>query len=280
MCKINLKEYHMKRNLKDLTICSDFAKQMANLVGKEEIVEAFSQEPKEVMEYALSRACETLKTDFASQVGLWEGFTLGEHTESVMLFFKENFADTCPCDKITQAMMNLIIFCHDIGKVEEKNKEKYSPVSHQEKFDFYENNTILFLEDLGIKQNRVGVLAKLINYLTQNLERVTTNYYVAKNLDMLPLLEKHSLKVLEKCGLDDSQKMVDGLSVMARVLQTCDGGAYTIYGKTRDAKTDTYSPNLNWEWSLGFTLTKEGFRFKLDNTNDCEQTDDMELKNI
>lgn len=270
----------MKRNIKDLTICNTFAEEMASLVDNEEIVEAFSQEPKDVMEYALSRACGTLKNDFASQVGLWEGFTLGEHTESVMLFFKENFADTCPCNKTTQAMMNLIIFCHDIGKVEEKDKEMYSHVSLQEKFDFYEKNTILFLNDLEIEQDNVCVLAKLINYLTQSLEQVTTNYYVAKNLDLLPVLDEYSLKVLEKCGLDNSQKMVDGLSVMARVLQTCDGGAYTIYGKTRDARTNIYHQNFNWEWSLGFTLTKEGFRFKLDNTDDYEKTDDMELKSI
>lgn len=252
----------MKNTLDDLTICHNVASEMASLVGNEKIVDGFANTPKETMEYALSKARPELKKDFASGVGLWEGFTLAEHTESVMLFFQENFADTCPCDKETRAMMNLIIFCHDIGKAEEKRK--YGTISPRDKYDLYWKKTVMFLNDLKLKQKDIQNLALFITTLTQPMERVTTSYYIDKNWGALDLLDEYSASLLEKCQLGTNQENVDGLSVMARVLQTCDGGAYTIFGKTRDAKTNTYRPNINEEWSLGFNNTEKGYRFNID----------------
>ncbi len=258
----------MTNKLKNLRICSDLSNDLANLLGNEEIIDNFSNSPKDVMEYALAHTRKELKTDFASQIGLWEGFTLGEHTESVMTFFEENFVDTLACSKDTRAIMNLIIFCHDIGKAEEKRRESRGHlVGANEKFELYNEKALKLFFDLKIDVENSKKLALFITNLTQILECATSNYYVRNDDYALKVLNKMSEKLLRVNNFDCSSHSVDALSTMARVLQTCDSGAYTTYGKTRNTLTNLYSPNLNKEWTKGFVLTKEGYRFKKDAQN-------------
>jgi hypothetical protein len=51
---------------------------------------------------------------FAGSAGVWEGFTLGEHTETVLRNFDETYADRMPVGLL--APMRLAILTHDIGK--------------------------------------------------------------------------------------------------------------------------------------------------------------------
>lgn len=255
----------MINELNDLKICSDLSSNLAKLVGSKEILDNFSHSPKDVMEYALSHTRDELKNDFASQIGLWEGFTLGEHTESVMTFFEENFVDTLACSKSTRAIMNLIIFCHDIGKAEEKRKELSGHiVSPIEKFELYNIKTLKFFEDLKLESQKNAQLALFITNITQKLELATTSYYVRGNDYALEILDDFAKNLLKENDFDCSTPNIDALSTIARVLQTCDSGAYTTYGKTRNTITNLYRPNLNKEWTKGFILTKEGYRFKKD----------------
>lgn len=255
----------MIKKLNDLKICSDLSSNLAKLVSSKKILDSFSHSPKDVMEYALSHTRDELKNDFASQIGLWEGFTLAEHTESVMTFFEENFVDTLACSKNTRAIMNLIIFCHDIGKAEEKQREARGHiVSPIEKFELYNIKTLKFFEDLKLDSQKSAQLAFFITNITQKLELATTSYYIRDNDYALEILDNFAKIFLKENNFDCSTQNIDALSTIARVLQTCDSGAYTIYGKTRDVITNLYHPNLNKEWTKGFVLTKEGYRFKKD----------------
>ena len=268
----------MTNNLDDLSICKELTSKIANLIDDKDLIENFSSTPKDVMEYALAKTNWTTKKDFASQVGLWEGFTLGEHTESVMLFFQENFVNKLPCDKTTKAIIDLIIFCHDIGKVQEKELESFGKkLSFQYKFEIYNQKTLAFLNDFKLKEKNKLILSYLITSIAKKLEQLTTSYYVLDNDGALPTLDEYSQKLLVGCGFEGTKTETDGLTTIARILQTCDGGAYTIYGKTRDERTNTYHYNYNTDWSLGFILTKNGYRFKKDAKKISFEKDEISL---
>ena len=276
MQKIQRKKRKMPIEINEIASCKNLPKTLLELVGNEEIIDKFAQSPKDVMEYALSLATDEIKTDFASTIGLWEGFTLGEHTESVMTFFQENFADTLNCSKQTRAMLNLIIFCHDIGKAEEKRRVAAigDDIYPKEKFDLYNEKAVKFFKSLNIDEKDGEKLALFITNLTQILERRTTNHYVRDMRNSLTKLDEECERILNENDFDSSEDSVKEFELVARVLQTCDSGAYTTYGKTRDAETNEYRPNLNKEWTKGFVATKYGYRFKKDapeNVHDGEE---------
>jgi hypothetical protein len=254
-----------KESIDDLSTCSNFTQEMSKLIDDKEILKQLVGHPKQVMEYALSKMDPHLQLNFDSQIGLWEGFSLEEHTESVMLFFKENFVDKVECDETTQAIMNLIILCHDIGKVEHKAQESFQNfLPPEQKYALYNVNTLRFLKNLKIEDEKAKKLADFITDITQKAQVITTSYYVIKNKFALDTLDKFSKNLLEKYDFNDNQENVDGLSLMSRVLQTCDSGAYTLYGKTRNPRTNKYYSNLNEEWTKGFIYTQKGYRFKQD----------------
>lgn len=254
-----------KESINDLSICSNLTHEISNLIGNKETLKKLTGLPQKVMNNALSQMDSHLQRCFDSQIGLWEGFSLEEHTESVMLFFKENFVDKVECDETTQAIMNLIILCHDIGKVEHKAQESFQNfLPPEQKYALYNVNTLRFLKNLKIEDEKAKKLANLITDITQKAQVITTSYYVLKNKSALDTLDNFSKNLLEKYDFNDKQENVDGLSLMSRVLQTCDSGAYTLYGKTRNPRTNKYYSNLNEEWTKGFIYTQKGYRFKQD----------------
>src|SRR5579859_5928554 len=76
---------------------------------------------------------------FDGDAGNWEGFTLAEHTETVLRNFDENYADTLPVDMLP--IMRLAILAHDVGKPGavangEKHKQKdYNAAQAKDFFD-------------------------------------------------------------------------------------------------------------------------------------------------
>lgn len=57
---------------------------------------------------------------FEADAGNWEGFKLGEHTETVLRLFDDNYADSIPAS--TLPIMRLALLVHDIGKPEAVRK--------------------------------------------------------------------------------------------------------------------------------------------------------------
>ena len=51
---------------------------------------------------------------FAASTGVWEGYTLAEHTETVLRNYAQSFAETLPAS--AQNIVKLALLTHDIGK--------------------------------------------------------------------------------------------------------------------------------------------------------------------
>lgn len=210
-----------------------------------------------------------IKEQFEGDVGLWEGFNLGEHTETVMRFFAQNFADVLPIE--TRAVMNLVILCHDIGKAEcVKLGIKRNSAEERE---IYKKYARILGEDLGVQPK----LCDFVMDFVFESQKWTTEYYIKDNDDALSLLKKICEQLLDKYGQRTNKEIVNGLMQMARVLQTCDSGAYTLYAKTRKWDTVRYYHNGNADWTKGFVETELGYRFKKDVTNSNTKNQEVRL---
>ncbi len=58
----------------------------------------------------------TLKEELNSSVGVWEGYTLQEHTSMVLHQFERYFSDDAIPNSSSRAMLRLVLAVHDIGK--------------------------------------------------------------------------------------------------------------------------------------------------------------------
>lgn len=185
--------------------------------------------PKETMK--LFRTSKPLAQVMDMDAGLWEGFTVGEHTESVLRVLEDSFNGDIP-EKL-MPFMKVLIMSHDFGKGFEK----------QGRQDI-NTRTLLpaFHKALGITQE----CTNLMDFLIFDSQQYTTAYYVKKNKYAMSRLNIEAQKALSQyLGREATEGEVRGLVGIAKVLQTCDSGAYTRYGVTRDTRLGVSYNNGN-----------------------------------
>lgn len=211
--------------------------------------------PENIINSVIQKS-STLKEQFEGGVGLWEGFKLGEHTETVMRFFADNFADVLPNE--TRMVMNYTILCHDIGKAEcvKLGIERGTP----EERDTYKKYAKILGKTIDVQPE----LCDFIEDFIFESQKWTSAYYINNDDSALQSLLETCKELLVKYNLEFDDNIVNGLMQMARILQTCDSGAYTLYGKTRRWDTMNYYNNGNYSWTQGFVETEFGYRFKKD----------------
>lgn len=167
------------------------------------------------------------KNIFDADAGNWEGFTLAEHTETVLRNFDENFADKIPVQLV--APMRLALIAHDVGKPTaslkgEKHRQKEYNVA-------YAND---FLNKLKIDERTkaliLGVIgdgAKLASQIYVVDKAVTTE----SKAEMNDLATKTLRQFYGTKEIDNSQ--ISGFVNLCKMLLVCDGGAYTSMAVTR-----------------------------------------------
>lgn len=69
----------------------------------------------QLMECALKNS-KTAQTEFKRTSYVWEGYLIGEHTQSVIWFFDENFKTQQFSNAKISAIFRAIALCHDLGK--------------------------------------------------------------------------------------------------------------------------------------------------------------------
>ncbi len=253
--KINTEKEIGARLRKAIDVYSPASKLIGGGIKEKSTQQMLSNSPENIIK-SITKKSPRIKEQFEGDVGLWEGFNLGEHTESVMRFFAENFADVLPMG--TRACMNLVILCHDIGKAE-CVKRGIARNTQQER-EIYKKYAKILGEDLGVQPK----LCDFVVDFVFDSQKWTTEYYIKDNDNALLLLKKACEQLLIKYGQTTDSGVVNGLMQMARILQTCDSGAYTLYAKTRKWDTTKYYHNGNKEWTKGFVETEFGYRFKKD----------------
>ncbi len=237
-------------------IYNPIAQTLKNNINNENLLKDLNKSPEAIMKF-IKEKCPSLKADFEGDIGLWEGFTLEQHTESVLRFFNENFSN-CVSEEIAP-MIKLLIVAHDIGKKEAKdlNIPRHSP----QEFLIYRDKMEKLIVSLGLDKKLQSFVFQFCIYS----QIPTTNFYVNNDKFALQELDVCSKKILEGLGVNPSREEITGLSNMSRILQSCDSGAYTFYGKTR--VDSNLFHNLSERFSSNFVQTPIGYRFINDSNN-------------
>jgi hypothetical protein len=219
-----------------------------------EILNDAHAKPEQIMEAA--KKIGGYKEIFDANAGNWEGFTLGEHTETVIRNFDENFADILPVDFLP--LMRLTLLVHDIGKSQavaagEKGKQKG--------YNAYYATDFL---------NRIGVEAKTKDLILSIIGNGST---LAFNSRMRPMdastyedfsgFSKQNIrKYLGTEEATDAEAKT--FMELCDILQICDGGAYTSMAITRKEGKGRHrnAPSFNESFSTPNALGKRDIKYK------------------
>lgn len=188
-----------------------------------EVLEDLHAKPEKIIEAA--KKVKGYDEIFNMDAGNWEGFTTGEHTETVLRNFDENFADQIPAEYLY--IMRLAILVHDIGKPiaaakGEKRKQKEYNLAQAEHF----------LTQIGVDEKSKKLLTAIIGDGVDLIFPIRMNRNNPKPNEDMHNLATNTLK--EYLGSDDvTEQQINAFIAMCDMLQTCDGGAYTSIAVTR-----------------------------------------------
>lgn len=174
---------------------------------------------------AAAKMVEGYEDIFNGDAGNWEGFTLAEHTETVLRNFDESFAKNLPVELL--APMRLAILSHDVGKpIASARGEKHK----QMEYNISQAND--FLGKLGVDDQLKDLLLAVIGKgeeLAFQIEVRGAGEPAVKA--MRELAVNTLLKFYGSENVNDEQ--INGFTEMCKMLQVCDGGAYTSMAITR-----------------------------------------------
>ncbi len=187
---------------------------------------------------------------FDADAGNWERFTLAEHTETVLRNFDENYAETLPV--VLLAPMRLALIGHDLGKpaaVANGDKHLEKKYNAQQAADFFDK--------LGVPPNTSQLLLSIIGEGAELVFRADV-LDEAMAVEKLQAFAKESLVNIYGSLGEQPEAIIAGFIALCRMVQLCDGGAYTSMAITR--RGDTHfrnAPSFNPSFtSPGYTKRK------------------------
>lgn len=241
-------------------LATEFAKKGAES-RKTPIVNSLNNlyaKPREVVEAA--KGVPGFRKLFEGSTGVREGFTLEQHTETVLNVFEDNFADRLPAK--TLPLMRMALLVHDIGKpvaVEDgaKDQQKVYNLTYAEHF----------MKTSGVNGKNRDLILKMIGEGMELTNRFAVRHDETASAD----LQSFCAETLRDY-MDDrpSRSDVVGLRNMLMVLQTCDSAAYTDMAITRDTNSGIIyrnAPVFNHSFESAHGTTGRKARLKTPDVN-------------
>jgi len=193
------------------------------------------------------------KEIFEKSTGNWEGFSLAEHTETVLRNFDINYADTLPVSFLKP--MRLAIVAHDLGKPQ-ANWEGVGQKAHNLKY------AEAFFTKLDIDDRTKNLYLAMIG----DGEELATDINLNKDPETAQAkLHDLAIKTLRAFNADGTvtDGQVEGFSEMCKMLQICDGGAYTSMATTRSRKgMYRNAPTFNGSFAPPTDLSGQALRLR------------------
>lgn len=176
---------------------------------------------------------------FDADAGNWEGYTLGEHTETVLRNIDENYADTMPVQLLK--FMRLAAIAHDIGK---PNAAAEGDRANQKKYNL--SQAADFFTNLGIDPNTQGLLMAMIGEGQEYALQLDVRKGGAAALANMKHFAEKTLQRFTSSG-EASDDQTYAFMTICRALQVCDGGAYTSMAVTRKSSGGRHrnAPSFN-----------------------------------
>lgn len=159
---------------------------------------------------------------FDMDTRVWEHYTLAEHTETVLRNFEESYADSVPVPYLP--VMRLALLVHDMGKpIAARNSEGQKSYNLVQASDFMDKTKI-------DEQVKMLVLSMIGDGEDLAFQANVSDRGQHSEIE----LEAYASSTLgEIFGPDRvTDEMVRGFTEMCKMLQICDGGAYTAMAVT------------------------------------------------
>ncbi len=219
---------------------------------KSEIIGLLSENlyasPQDIVEAA--KKTPGFKGIFEADSGVWEGFSVQQHTETTLQFLDDNYADKLPSGVLP--LLRLALVTHDIGKgVAARNGDKKRQKSYN----------IAYAEDFLRKNGVDDDLRELVITMIGDGMDASTDWAVhGGSSQKFYVFCKRT--VGNFLGTVPSHDDVYGFAQMELALQTCDSGAYTDMAITRQRINDSSyfnyrnSPSFNSSFVRKASLSK------------------------
>ena len=215
---------------------------------------------------AAAKKVEGYDAIFEGDAGNWEGFTLAEHTETVLRNFDESFVENLPVELI--APMRLAILSHDVGKpIAAAQGEKHKQIHY---------NVIQaddFLGKLGLDDKLKGLLLAVIGEGEELAFQIEVRGAGEPAKAAMRELATKSLR--QFYGSETvTDEQITGFTEMCKMLQACDGGAYTSMAITRPTAKGSgryrNAPSFNGSFAQPVGFGKRTIRLKQEGDNAAE----------
>ncbi len=203
-------------------------------------------QPHDIVEAA--KRTPGYKDIFEASAGVWEGFSVQQHTETALQVFEDNYADKLPAKMLP--MMRLALVTHDIGKgvaiTHEGSKQNQRAYNARYAQDFLLKNGV----DFKICELVLSMIGDGLDQAADCVIRRKPNsskafhYYCRQTIGSF--LERQP---------DNAE--ITGFAQMMLALQTCDSASYTDMAITRP-QYGGYKYKNNPSFNNSFT-SKAGF---------------------
>lgn len=235
---------------------NEISKLFSSFKLDKKLLETLHQSPEYIMENIAYNSI--FENYYRTHDGNWEGFTIGQHTETVLRAFDDTYTDI-PVE--IQDILKLAIITHDMDKgVSRQNGLRG--------YEFQNQSANKFYDILKVPKQ----LQTILKFMISESQIYTSQYFINQNPKGMDSLQKRCTEVLKEITKKPSSDMIRGFMNMCIMLQTCDGGAYTRYGITRDENTNCYYRNGNDRFTQTFKkppdLASRKLVLKVDNPLD------------
>ena len=258
----NLKAVVTEQQLQDTTNennerFSEISPKINGIFADQEVNKFFQEASSgELMQYIYQN--EKLKEMFSKSSGVWEGYTVGQHTEAVL-----EFLDNYKLEQIPKEMLPIIkiaILAHDIGKGYAIDRNSEWRGKHKQANKSFARE--LFTE-LGIDSKYWGML----DFIFAEGQEFTSQYYFGRSAQDAIAQQKDEIsrnmflecqKVLRQTfNANPSMNEIKALQKLCIVLQHCDSGAYTRYA-TINGGENLYYHGGSDNFTSSFVIGSDG----------------------
>ena len=218
--------------------------------------------PSEMMLFLCQN--DELKTLYNLPSGVWEGWSIGQHTESVLTMFDKYFDSDLPKELLP--FMKLLLAAHDVGKGEAIRNLGIRSLGggakeYEKKFNLMKAEILCDYVDMPETTKNVFM------FLMGEGKALIEDFVLANNYPRQPLLSfnkdrgKRSTNLQARfaqqltgiLGRTPSDQEILGLIDLCLILQSTDSGSYTTFGIVKSTeKVYCYGANVHFTGSFYF----------------------------
>jgi hypothetical protein len=165
---------------------------------------------------------------FEADTGNWEGFTLEQHTTTVLSNFDENYADKLPVELLP--LQRLALLVHDLGKplaaaIGDKDDQRR----------FNETQARDFMERVGIEDKLIELVIAMITNGEKLAYNITQETMRQPREQAEQRLADFSQSVMNQFFAPENApgNEVKAFGLACKILHICDGGAWTDMATTK-----------------------------------------------